>query len=57
MRLFWIVIRILLAIALITEGLSNISQPSNVLVALGVFEVVLALVLMYQPAKIFIKQL
>ena len=49
MKQIIILIRVIAAIILITVGVDNISEPSNVDVALGVFEVALGIAVVYKP--------
>ncbi|MFD2164318.1 hypothetical protein ACFSJU_18055 [Paradesertivirga mongoliensis] len=56
MKIFIVALKVLLAIFLITAGCSQISQPSNLRVLIGVFEILLAIILLYSPLKSLIKQ-
>jgi len=51
MKLVLNLISIIAAIILITYGVNNISQPSNLKVWIGVGEVVLGLIVLYFPLK------
>lgn len=57
MKLIIILIRVIAAIILITLGVNNISEPSNTEVAIGVFEVLLGLAIVYQPITILFKKI
>lgn len=57
MKIFLLVLKVMLAIALITIGVGNLSEPSNLSVAFGLIEIALALVLIYSPLKSIIKQI
>ncbi|WP_379084849.1 hypothetical protein [Pedobacter sp. UC225_65] len=52
-----ILIRVIAAIILITLGVNNISEPSNTEVAIGVFEVLLGLAIVYQSITILFKKI
>ena len=56
MKAFLIILKIVLAISVTTLGVNNLSKPSNLLVAVGVVEIALALILIYGPVKSLIKQ-
>lgn len=57
MKQIIILIRVIAAIILITLGVNNISEPSNTEVAIGVFEVLLGLAIVYQPITILFKKI
>lgn len=57
MKTFVVIIKIILAITLTTIGVNHLSQPSNLWVALGLVEIALAIILIYRPLKLLIKQL
>lgn len=57
MKLIIILIRVIAAIILITLGVNNISEPSNTEVAIGVFEVLLGLAIVYQPIITLFKKI
>lgn len=50
-------IYIIAAIVLISFGVNNISQPSNLKVTIGIGEVILALAILYFPFKKLFKNL
>jgi len=52
-----ILIRVIAAIILITLGVDNISEPSNLDVALGVLEVILGIAVVYKPIVSLFKKL
>jgi len=56
MKAFLIILKIVLAITVTTLGVNNLSKPSNLLVAVGIVEIALALILIYGPVKLLIKQ-
>ena len=51
MKQIIILIRVIAAIVLITLGVDNLSEPSNLAVAIGVGEIILALILIFGPIK------
>ncbi|MBC8052612.1 MAG: hypothetical protein H7Y13_06070 [Sphingobacteriaceae bacterium] len=57
MKSFIVLLKVLLAIFLITAGCNQISKPSNFFVAIGFFEILLAILVLYSPLKSLIKQL
>ena len=57
MKQIIILIRVIAAIILVTLGVDNLSEPSNVDVAIGVGEVVLGLALVFGPIKSLFKKL
>jgi hypothetical protein len=57
MKIFLLLLKVILAIALITHGVNNLSEPSNLSVAIGLAEIALALMLVYGPVKSLIKQI
>jgi uncharacterized membrane protein HdeD (DUF308 family) len=52
-----ILIRVIAAIILITVGVDNLSKPSNLEVAIGLFEIALGLAIVYKPIKSLFKKL
>ena len=56
MKIFLLVLKVILAIALVTLGVNKLSEPSNLGVAIGLIEIALALLLIYGPVKSLIKQ-
>lgn len=52
-----ILIRVIAAIILITVGVDNLSEPSNLEVAIGLFEILIGLAIVYQPIKSLFKKL
>ncbi|WP_199137586.1 hypothetical protein [Pedobacter sp. ASV12] len=57
MKQILLLLRVVVAIVLLTIGLDNISKPSNFEVGLGLFEVVLGIGIIYRPLVIFIKKI
>lgn len=57
MKQIILLLRVVIAIVLITIGLDNISKPSNFEVGLGLFEVVLGIAIIFRPLVIFIKKI
>jgi len=57
MKQIIILISVIAAIVLITLGLDNISEPSNIDVAIGVFEVILGIAIIYKPITSLFKKL
>lgn len=57
MKEFLSIIKILVALTVLTFGCSNLSEPSNLSVAIGLFEISVALILLFHPLKTLIKQL
>lgn len=48
---------IIASIAIITYGVNNLSEPSNLQVAIGICEIVLGLLILYFPLKKLFKKL
>ena len=57
MKQIIILIRVIASIILITLGVDNLSQPSNLEVAIGVCEIILGLALVFGPIKSLFKKL
>ena len=57
MKQLFILIRVIAAIVIITVGVNNISEPSNVDVAIGIGEIILGLALVFGPIKSLFKRL
>lgn len=57
MKQIIILIRIIAAIVIITLGVNNLSEPSNVDVAIGVAEIILGLALVFGPIRSLFKKL
>lgn len=57
MKLIIILIRVIAAIILISLGVDNLSEPSNSMVALGVFEILLGLAIVFKPITTLFKKL
>ncbi len=57
MKQIIILIRVIAALILITLGVNNISEPSNTDVAIGVFEVLLGVAIVYQPLTLLFKKI
>lgn len=52
-----ILIRVLVALMLLTHGVNNLSEPSNAEVAIGIAEIVLGLALVFNPLRNLFKKL
>lgn len=52
-----ILIRVIVAIILITLGVNNLSEPSNFDVGIGLGEIILGLAIVYSPIKSLFKKL
>lgn len=57
MKQILILIRVIAAIILITLGVDNLSEPSNSMVALGVFEIILGLAIVFKPITSLFKKI
>jgi hypothetical protein len=57
MKQIIILIRVIAAIAIITLGVNNLSEPSNTDVAIGVAEIILGLALVFGPIRLLFKKL
>jgi uncharacterized membrane protein HdeD (DUF308 family) len=57
MKQISILIRVIAAIILITLGVDNLSEPSNTMVALGAFEILLGLAIVFKPITSLFKKL
>lgn len=57
MKQIIILIRVIAAIMLITLGVNNLSEPSNVEVAIGVFEIILGLAIVFKPITNLFKKI
>jgi uncharacterized membrane protein HdeD (DUF308 family) len=57
MKTLLLILKFILAIALITVGVNNLSEPSNLSVTFGLLEIALALILIYSPVKSLIKNI
>ncbi len=57
MKQLIILIRVIAAITLITLGVNNLSEPSNVEVAIGVFEIILGLAIVFKPITNLFKKI
>lgn len=57
MKIFLLVLKLALAVALITIGVNNLSEPSNLSVTFGLIEIALALILISGPLKSLFKQI
>lgn len=57
MKQIIILIRVIAAIAIITLGVNNLSEPSNVDVAIGIAEIILGLALVFGPIRTLFKKL
>ncbi|MGF1924816.1 MAG: hypothetical protein ACQUHE_11610 [Bacteroidia bacterium] len=49
MKQLIILIRVIAAIVLLSIGFNNLSEPSNTEVAIGVFEIILGIAIVYKP--------
>lgn len=56
MKPLFILIRVIAAIVIITLGVNNLSEPSNVDVAIGVAEIILGLALVFGPIRLLFKK-
>lgn len=57
MKQIIMLIRVIMAIVLITLGVNNLSEPSNTDVAIGVFEIILGLAIVFTPITSLFKKL
>ena len=57
MKQIILLIRVIIAIILITLGVNNLSEPSNTDVAIGVFEIILGLAIVFAPITSLFKKL
>ncbi len=57
MKQIIILLRVIAAIILITLGVDNLSEPSNMMVAIGVFEILLGLAIVFKPITSLFKKL
>jgi uncharacterized membrane protein HdeD (DUF308 family) len=57
MKQLFVLIRVIAAIVIITLGVNNLSEPSNVDVAIGVAEIILGLALVFGPLRLLFKKL
>ena len=57
MKQIIILIRVIVAIILITLGVNNLSEPSNTEVAIGVFEIILGIAIVFRPITSLFKKL
>lgn len=57
MKQIIMLIRVIAAMVLITIGVDNISEPSNVEVAIGIVEVILGIAVIYKPITLLFKKL
>ncbi|SFH40291.1 hypothetical protein [Pedobacter insulae] len=57
MKQIFILIRVIVAITLITLGVNNLSEPSNIDVAIGVFEIILGLAIVFKPITNLFKKI
>jgi hypothetical protein len=57
MQTFLIIVKIFLAGFLISVGCENISKPSDMYLAVGITEIIIAFLIIYNPVKTLIKQL
>ncbi len=56
MKQIIILIRVIAAIVLITIGVNNLSEPSNTEVAIGVFEIILGVAIVFKPITSLFKK-
>lgn len=56
MKQLIILIRVIAAIVLITVGVNNLSEPSNTEVAIGVFEILLGIAIVFKPITSLFKK-
>ncbi|MCY1529895.1 hypothetical protein D9M68_650660 [compost metagenome] len=52
-----LLIRVLIALILLTHGVNKLSEPSNTEVAIGIAEIVLGLALLFNPLRNVFKKL
>ncbi len=57
MKQIILLIRVIAAITLLTLGVDNLSEPSNTLVAIGVFEILLGVAIVFGPIITLFKKL
>ena len=57
MKQLFVLIRVIAAIVIITLGVNNLSEPSNLDVAIGVAEIILGLALVFGPIRLLFKKL
>jgi len=57
MKQISILIRVIVAIVLVTIGVNNLSEPSNTDVAIGIFEIMLGLAIVFKPITALLKKL
>ena len=57
MKQIIILIRVIVAIILISLGVNNLSEPSNTDVAIGVFEIILGIAIVFRPITSLFKKL
>ena len=57
MKQLFILIRVIAAIILITYGVNNLSEPSNLDVGIGIAEIILGLAVVYGPIKLLFNKL
>ncbi len=57
MKTGFLILKVILAIALITLGADNLSEPSNIAVAFGLIEIILGLILLYAPVRSLFKHI
>lgn len=57
MKQLVILIRVIAAIVLISMGVNNLSEPSNTEVAIGVFEIILGVAIVFKPITSLFKKI
>ncbi len=57
MKQIILLIRVIVAIVLISLGVNNLSEPSNTEVAIGVFEIILGIAIVFSPINSLFKKL
>ena len=57
MKTFLLLIRLIIAIILLTIASENVSKPSNLYVFIGIVEAIIALVILYYPVKLLISKI
>ncbi len=57
MKQIIILIRVIVAIILVTLGVNSLSEPSNTDVAIGVFEIILGIAIVFKPITSLFKKI
>lgn len=56
MKTFLMLLKVVIAIILLSLAAENISKPSNFYVFIGIIEVLMSLILLYKPVKLLISK-